>query len=76
MPRHARLDAPEVLPHVLVRSLERRSISAEDLNRAALVARGRHALGGSPGEVRASGDNMLHMATHDESTLALAASPG
>src|SRR5574341_1073071 len=39
MPRHPRLDAPDPLPHVMVRGLERRAIFRDDVDRADFVAR-------------------------------------
>jgi len=39
MPRHARLDAPGVLHHVMVRGLERRAIFRDDADRADFVGR-------------------------------------
>jgi len=39
MPRQPRLDAPEVLHHVMVRGLERRAIFREDTDCADFVAR-------------------------------------
>jgi putative transposase len=37
MPRHARLDAPGVLHHVMVRGLERRALFRDDVDRADFV---------------------------------------
>jgi len=42
MPRHARLDAPDTLHHVMVRGLERRAIFRDDADRANFVARLAH----------------------------------
>ncbi len=39
MPRQPRLDAPDVLHHVMVRGIERRPIFQDDADRAAFVAR-------------------------------------
>jgi REP element-mobilizing transposase RayT len=39
MPRQPRLDAPDVLHHVMVRGLERRAIFRDDTDRTAFVAR-------------------------------------
>ena len=39
MPRHARLDAPDSLHHVMVRGLERHLIFRDDADRADFVAR-------------------------------------
>ncbi len=39
MPRQPRLDAPEVLHHVMVRGLERRALFRDDTDRADFVAR-------------------------------------
>jgi len=39
MPRHARLDAPDTLHHVMVRGLERHLIFRNDADCADLVAR-------------------------------------
>ncbi len=39
MPRHARLDAPGVLHHVMVRGIERTSIFRDDADRADFLAR-------------------------------------
>ena len=39
MPRLARLDVPGVLQHVIVRGIERRTIFADDEDRAAFVDR-------------------------------------
>jgi len=39
MPRHARLDAPDTLHHVMVRGLERRAIFRDDTDREDFVAR-------------------------------------
>jgi len=39
MPRHARLDAPDTLHHVMVRGLERRAIFRDDVDRTDFAAR-------------------------------------
>ena len=39
MPRGPRLDAPDVLHHVMVRGIERRPIFRDDADRADFVAR-------------------------------------
>ena len=39
MPRHARLDAPGALHHVICRGIERRPIVRDDTDRAAFIAR-------------------------------------
>jgi putative transposase len=39
MPRHARLDAPDTLQHVMVRGIERTAIFRDDTDRADFVAR-------------------------------------
>ena len=39
MPRHARLDAPGTLHHVIVRGIERRQIVRDDCDRDNFVAR-------------------------------------
>jgi hypothetical protein len=39
MPRQARLDAPEILHHVMVRGIEHRSIFREDADRTDFLAR-------------------------------------
>ena len=39
MPRQPRLDAPDVLHHVMVRGLERRTIFRDDTDRGDFVAR-------------------------------------
>ena len=39
MPRHARLDAPGALHHVICRGIERQAIVRDDADRAAFVAR-------------------------------------
>jgi putative transposase len=39
MPRHARLDAPDTLHHVMVRGIERTTIFRDDLDRADFIAR-------------------------------------
>ena len=38
MPRQPRLDAPDTLHHVMVRSLERRAIFRDDVDRTDFVA--------------------------------------
>jgi len=39
MPRQPRLDAPDVIHHVMVRGLERRALFRDDTDRADFVAR-------------------------------------
>ena len=42
MPRHARLDAPNALHHVMVRGIERTAIFRDDTDRADFIARFAH----------------------------------
>ena len=50
MPCHARLDAPGILHHVMVRGIEGRVIFRDKVDRAAFVAALRHTLPPAPGD--------------------------
>ena len=39
MPRHARLDAPNILHHIIVRRIERKNIFIDDNDRKSFLAR-------------------------------------
>jgi putative transposase len=48
MPRRARLDAPGVLHHVIIRGIERRLIFRDDIDKDGFVERMGKVLGGYP----------------------------
>jgi REP element-mobilizing transposase RayT len=39
MPRHARLDAPSALHHIIIRGIDRRNIFRDDLDKERFIAR-------------------------------------